>query len=643
MADVISLEIHHVSMGGGDCTAIVVRWTDDPNNNNAPVQVARVLVDAGGETADDGHLAIARYLAKEIQGLKDGPWELAIASHYHADHIAGFQRCGIDFLRLVDLGGYALGNETWTGVNPLGNLAEISGPLASYAVQVTKVFEKGGRSRVELPFMKAENFDSQGKLASGAGPVVIPIVPGLPVTLTVYCAGGVLADGTNVLLANVSERVLRKRGIDPLQPTFPGASSEVKIEDEIEAARQKVSPNDSSIAFILQWGDFRYFSAGDLSGDLSLTRYANVEEPLMAYLDALGVLAKPVDVMKATHHGSNHNNYPPMVYRKANWNLAGAGEADDQGADPSGGVAFYSADGKGLLDRLKPETILVPCNQMKCVPGSEYVGRVRAYCSVGQKDRLLTVNFINRCDYPRPSSPLYDERQKASWPDFNSLRAAVGATLLMDDADGITNGPPRVAVVHVPPLPSDTVTSDDVTVIRKMSHSLKLDFGVLDNSNASLASRSQGQQLPPLSQDQFKHLAGQLMDRAQEIVALAASSPGYVRKRFPALATIGTADEVLGTLTALVNKSYPPPSDQDLFYTPQNKRLSAYERTTVYSLQRNTPDLRDAAASVIGTLGYDAEILEYWKRQGKNPDQVAFDGTPPRLGVRKRKPTRDDD
>ncbi len=321
-----SLEIHHIGISGGDTTMIIVRNDAVP----WPRIVCKVLIDAGGETYNDSSAMLNGYLAS--YGAE--PFDYVIASHYHADHISGFAMGRMPFRRFIDMGGYATSSEAFDPLNKPSSLTDDGATFHFYMAYVNRT-DNRQNTRHNLPFLSKANYNAQGVLAANhAGPVTINLAPPSGITLTCYCAGGVLANGTNALLQNVVRRVLRQfnkpnnnlneAGIQALADGTPITEAHLSkrgqntFEKRVAKEMTLVSPNDLSLAFILEWGNFRYYTAGDLSSDLSLTRYANMEEPLVAYLLTRGELAangKPITVMKATHHGSNHNNYPAQVRR----------------------------------------------------------------------------------------------------------------------------------------------------------------------------------------------------------------------------------------------------------------------------------------------------------------------------------------
>ena len=126
----LRLEIHHIGLSGGDSTMILVR------DQTTSEIVCKVLIDAGGESDDNGISFLNGYLSDFEPQM---PFDYLIASHYHADHINGVARSGIPFKRFIDLGGYATGNNLPVDpINPLGNLSDDSAVVTQYQHHIDK-------------------------------------------------------------------------------------------------------------------------------------------------------------------------------------------------------------------------------------------------------------------------------------------------------------------------------------------------------------------------------------------------------------------------------------------------------------------------------------------------------------------------
>ncbi len=646
-ATIESLKIHHVGIAGGDATIIEVNYHPEPMQVEQPTtkeqstqvmpillekeqqkmlsvhenqggieeesigeiqstkdeqhdltpqkqkpQQVTVLIDAGGEDDSSGPLLLASYIATQFPDKTT--FDYIIASHYHADHIAGFQRCRIDFRQVVDIGGYSIGNDFFEPVNPLGNLSTDSGTLREYEFHVhSKIWNsKGAKRRLEIPFVKKSHFSPDGKtLKNGAGPLIIELVPNSnDVTLTCYCAGGVLADGTNALREDAEFWALQSKRNHPDMPKnvkdkmdsaktrgdTVGLLSEITdsqlratLKEKVEEELAKANPNDLSLAFLLEWKSkgFRYWTAGDLSGDLSRTRYANIEEPLVGYLQREKLLCLPITVMKATHHGSNHNNYPASVQRKANYTARARDEEEDDSdgkkasGKNQGSKEFKAISGKGLLDELQPETIIIPCNQMKGVPGGEFVERLQAYCTERLDQPTPLAIFVNQCKYPDGS---YDEKRTlAQFRTFQEkLSAATNLTRKGEDptADKVHNNDPLAVVVHVPPVLEDTHTH-----ISRLTHSITIkEWGTL-NLRACTHPAERGQKLEPLNysdwplvESNMTPLCGKILEHNEQrgVDDIAMTFPSLVDSTSRQL-RFDNKEDIARTITNLFYKVYP--------------------------------------------------------------------------------------
>lgn len=637
-----SLEIHHVGILGGDATVILVRYTVAGKPKSA-----KVLIDAGGEGGDDGTWRLGAYLTDVLGGRE---FDFVIASHYHADHIAGFARLAPEFKTVIDIGGYPVGNQTWQHVNLPARPGEMSRVVADYGAYVADRLRAGAQRR-ELPFVNKANFVDGALDQAHSGPVTIDLVPGAapPVTLSCFCAAGVLANGTNVLWQNVRQRVLG--GAD----NKPDEAQETAVADKIERGLALVSPNDHSLALLLEWGEFRYFTAGDLSGDLTLTRYANIEEPLVEYLAALGKL--PVTVMKANHHGSDHSNYP----REVQCDLQVFAGPVEEGAEPDsvpGPSPIRAKREVGLLDELKPETIIVTCNQMKGVPGGLCLDRLREYCQAG-KGR--TVYMVNQCDYPPPGAT----RQKAAREAVNRLseysRLSVTEPITTNRRIEMLHGAvvcldmPRAVVVRtIGPGPApEIVREEDVVEEGRGSHAVRLDFrGYPDDMEVAAMPLGGGRSTIPeaLPAPQWERVYAQCGDRAREILQVVGSEDAgiaWVQQNFPSLVervagvdTLRFADAagLAAVLKEVFARCYPVEHPPGAYAAART--VTPYERMTTKSLLLRTPNA-DGRFTRGAKRKADAAMGDVQQEMGVIPADAEQDDVKPqklaKIGVQPKK------
>lgn len=629
-----SLEIHHIGILGGDATVILARYTA-----GGEPKTAKVLIDAGGEGGDDGTWRLGAYLTAVLGGLE---FDFVIASHYHADHIAGFARLAPAFREVIDIGGYPVGNQAWQHVNLPARPGGMSQVVADYGKYVADRLLAGARRR-ELPFVNRANFANGVLGQAHRGPVTIDLVPGAqpPVTLTCFCAGGVLADGTNVLRMNVRDRVLGGAY------DVPGQAQQDTLDKKIERGLALVNPNDHSLAFVLEWEGFRYFTAGDLSGDLSLKRYANIEEPLVEYLAAQGKL--PVTVMKVNHHGSDHSTYPAQVEREVGYVGPVEEDAEPEAAPACPTSIFKAARGVGLLDELRPQTIVVPCNQMKGVPGGECLDRLRAHCEKQEG----AVYFVNQCDYPPPGKA----RQKASTEAVAGLRpysrlspmpggTTSRAVHRQEDGTVQYGDMPRAVVVRPirPGAVPGIVLEEGVIEVLRRTHAVRLDFrGYPDDMEVEVMPSGGGRSTIPraVSTPKRESVYEQCGDRAREILR-AMGRPdagiGWVQQNFPSLvervAGVDTlrfpdAAGLAAVLREVFARCYPVEHPRGEYAA--SNAVTPYECVTTKSLLAATPD-----AEGHWTRGekrrVDAALWEVQQEMGIVPaDEEQDDVRPPKF------------
>lgn len=117
-------------------------------------------------------------------------------------------------------------------------------------------------------------------------------------------------------------RQLARLGSDQIVPPDAGAKVTVVTVDGIGAYQEDgktpltgnhvdqefpPSENDYCIGFLIEFGDFRYVTAGDLDGEYAVSAFG------YSYNDVESVMAKRVtklgaDVLHVNHHGSSHSS-----------------------------------------------------------------------------------------------------------------------------------------------------------------------------------------------------------------------------------------------------------------------------------------------------------------------------------------------
>jgi hypothetical protein len=323
------LEIHHVSVSAGDATIIAATKKSD---SDMPDYL--ILIDAGNSKKDK-HI-IFKYCGDQF-GTTD--FDYVILSHDHQDH-RGY---------LPNMGPFFNGTKTKL---ILGDANKATFTNANYKSPAYISFEDTKPYKIDL--LKGQ-------------------------TLTCYCAGGVPRDG------NFNSSTLNDFLDDDeiLDKSFSGFSNHTGYRDN----------NDLSLAWILEYNPtnntdkskiFRYFTAGDLSGDHA-SKYHNIEKSLLECLYAKGGPLKDnkknleIDVIKATHHGSRHSMF-------------GYDNTDKNEHNKTVGASDNNAESY-FLRLIKPKTILLPCSNSEDLPMPEFFQRVSACSSVKE---VYLVNVFQR-------------------------------------------------------------------------------------------------------------------------------------------------------------------------------------------------------------------------------------------------------
>ncbi|MBS0028270.1 hypothetical protein ACTJJ0_05590 [Chitinophaga sp. 22321] len=282
------LEIHHINIENGDATMIVVH---DTVANTFPV---KILID-GGNSGTDRFLQ--NYFTNYF-GAANMPvtFKYLILTHFHHDHYTGFNKLGNGTIfradTVIDPGGYTLGT-TFGPINPPENTpnrgAKGSTQASIYKNALKDAFNNNylrSRSMVVTSFPR-----DIGKV------LTIDTLNGVPATLKcvassgyTYGSGGLPVDNGNSKLSN---------------------------------------PNNFTLGFILEYGQFRYFTAGDMGGyDAgSCSRYIDQEATMDGGFDTLfhtksyrfdrnayqSSFIAHVCAFKTSHHGSGCSSSPDLM------------------------------------------------------------------------------------------------------------------------------------------------------------------------------------------------------------------------------------------------------------------------------------------------------------------------------------------
>ncbi|MBO9728494.1 MAG: hypothetical protein J7623_07655 [Chitinophaga sp.] len=276
------LEIHHINVENGDATMILI------HNTAVDTFPAAVLIDGG---LRESNAFIKNYFRNCLRdSMPVAHFKYMILSHHHQDHYYGFKSLGdsafIQVDTVIDVGGYKL-NSTYAAIAP----PDSSGPALSrggtgprfrsaYLGGLKKAYNRGllkSRSSVITSFPR-----DIGKS------ITIGTVNGIPVTLT--CVAGA---------------------------SYTYDRSRNAVSNGVSAAN---NCNDYSLGFVLQYGEFRYFTAGDLGGqntgnsidqETTLARGLDTLLPSLSYsFDSTATtdsVTGHICAFKVSHHGSDHS------------------------------------------------------------------------------------------------------------------------------------------------------------------------------------------------------------------------------------------------------------------------------------------------------------------------------------------------
>ncbi len=305
-----ALEIHHINVNDGDCTLILL--DNAPVGAAAPNYTRAVLIDGGNLSPTQ---RLAPYLNSIFPGALPALTSV-ILSHHHKDHYEGLKGLGNGQFRTIDyidLGGYNLNAIAPMGVSPIQPpqpfpatpLAQYNPPLAGPGLSYLK--------KLKLAASGVAVFGPT--IAQRQRPMYFP-QDVYNINFRVGVLGGI---GTGVALQPIYLGCIVGSGYTMTGPP-PGPV--------IPPTPQWVgggSPNNFCLGWILMFGEFRYFSAGDIGG-YTAGAYTDQETQLLAPLQSLLTNSYPFNAAgpggpynghfcawKTNHHGSNESNNQAFI------------------------------------------------------------------------------------------------------------------------------------------------------------------------------------------------------------------------------------------------------------------------------------------------------------------------------------------
>ncbi len=253
------LEIHHLNIGNGDAT--IVALVEGGNIT------AKVIIDGGNSNS-------RRYLLPYInQELNNTHFNLVILSHYHRDHYNGLlalKRGQITADSVIDAGGYSLnlmGNAldpNNTGFPPFPPPNAWKTNLHQYWLNFNNNFER-----------ITEFNDIPNQISDS---IIIGAISGIDVVLVNVAGAGFNIENNN-------------------------------IQRSIVAGRNNA--NNFSLGWIINWGEFRYYTAGDIGGYSANYNYNGQQQHCSSYVDQESGIAEGLQdlVQYATPFGNQNVMY----------------------------------------------------------------------------------------------------------------------------------------------------------------------------------------------------------------------------------------------------------------------------------------------------------------------------------------------
>ena len=250
------LKIFHFGVGKGDCTLIMIRAQDDLHKWHT----ISILIDTGDKSHKAKEAATDmrwNEIWKEIEGNGGSKLDYLVISHFDKDHFGHAARI-LKIIRetttyLTD-GKVMVLYEEYPWKNELRIVDRISSPSRGYIV-------KDGNTKGE----EKEQFDVyKAEIGNWEGRRITPI------------------PGVDLLDASVTYKLPNFQMLCVAANGYVGNVRCVK-----EDKNDKNNENDYSLAFVLRFGSFRFYTGGDLCG----TRNSDVnsidgsmEQPLAGYV-----------------------------------------------------------------------------------------------------------------------------------------------------------------------------------------------------------------------------------------------------------------------------------------------------------------------------------------------------------------------
>lgn len=271
------LQVHHINVEDGDATLIGIY------DSSTHSFLHKILIDGGNSNPEQLLLPYLRKVCAHDAGPTH--FDYIILTHYHEDHYNGLLAVAngrISADSAVDPGGY-----DFASIFPGEQLNPGNAP-ASMAV--------------------VPGYTNALNIAATHNPAFIKAHSKI---LFSYGAPGSSSLGRSIELGKIGGVPIRLECVAGWGNTLSSGST---IGDPKPA---KTNANDFTLAFVLTFGEFRYFIGGDLGGRTE-GDYIDQETALISYLAKIFPSAKSISGtkqvaghlcgFKADHHGSEHSN-----------------------------------------------------------------------------------------------------------------------------------------------------------------------------------------------------------------------------------------------------------------------------------------------------------------------------------------------
>ncbi|MEM0996770.1 MAG: MBL fold metallo-hydrolase [Bacteroidota bacterium] len=303
-----TVEIHQIDVGTGDAALINIR-------NNGQAIAHSILIDAGETNRQDD---VAQYLYQHARsaGGNNVYLDYIITSHYHNDHLGGLVGRKVR-KRKAGCGATYTGIMANTRVRYFALLDKGNGIPTSRSATYVKYKAIAGNRRVAVG---VTTLGDQGAIASIAAPNNFnPPAPGANQQLAL---GGYIDLGQD---ANQVPIRLRLVVADAYLYRLSAPDHLYDVAESLHVRRAytgtgaKPNANNWGLVWVLEYGAFRYYTAGDIGGFTPGTNacvhcsnsYFDLETPLATTLRELypSPTSAPGHVCahKVSHHGSRHS------------------------------------------------------------------------------------------------------------------------------------------------------------------------------------------------------------------------------------------------------------------------------------------------------------------------------------------------